>query len=83
LAAATNFIALVIFLVLLTVEIRSRIALALPSITIVERRVLCVSGVKTLLVLEVEGETVNAPGFVVKAFAVARAAAHRKNFILY
>mmetsp|Transcript_31582 Transcript_31582/g.46287 ORF Transcript_31582/g.46287 Transcript_31582/m.46287 type:complete len:102 (+) Transcript_31582:1152-1457(+) len=78
--------AIVIFLVFLTEVIRSRIAFAFPSITMVALRVRwALLSAKTLLtdLSPTLGEmVVKAAGEVVKAEAVARAAATQKNLII-
>mmetsp|Transcript_20959 Transcript_20959/g.50492 ORF Transcript_20959/g.50492 Transcript_20959/m.50492 type:complete len:203 (-) Transcript_20959:163-771(-) len=68
-AAATSFMADVIFLVLFTVEMRSRMALALPSMTMVARRV--------------RWAETGAAGLVLKAWTVARAeTAMKRSFMV-
>ena len=81
-AAATSFMADVIFFVLFTEEMRSRMALALPSMTIVDRRVRWVAGAKTSAGAA-GARTVWWDGTVVKAEVVAtRAAATQRNFMV-
>jgi len=85
LAAATSFIAEVIFFVLFTDAMRSRMALAFPSMTIVLFLFLwAFSSPKTLFNAGAAGDT-SVLGVGAKALAVERAAARvatQRNFMV-